>query len=125
MIRPIPTLIIAPPGRLRDSLGVLVRASQELDLIGQADTGLSGLEMIVRRRPDLVLLDARLPGDAAWSVLSVLKRRYPEVACWMLVGSTEDEAHARAAVADEVLTPGLTVDTLIQLARKKRGTDGL
>jgi DNA-binding NarL/FixJ family response regulator len=125
MTEPIRTLIISSPGRLRASLGVLVRASQEFDLIGQADTSLSGLEMVVRERPDLVLLDSRLPGEAAWSLLSVLKRNYPEVACWMLVVTSQDEAHAQAAGADEALTPGLTVDNLIQLARKKREGDGL
>ena len=81
--------------------------------------------MVVREQPDLALLDSRLPGEAAWSLLSVLKHSYPEVACWMLVVTSKDEAHARAAGADEVLAPGLTVDTLIQLARRKRESDGL
>ena len=71
-------LIIAAPGRLRDSLRVMLSAKGEIARNQLADDGKAALLELEKNRPSFVLLDASLPGGEAWRVLSELKQRWPQ-----------------------------------------------
>ena len=107
-------LIIAPPGRLRDSLQVLLQAGNELALAGQADDARSGLRMIAEHRPTLVLLDTRLPDDDAWQVLAHLKRNYPQIRCFVLAHNFKQERRARETGADAIFLAGFSAETFFE-----------
>jgi len=109
------TLIIAPPGRFRDSLRVLLRAGDQISLIGQADNGSSGLKMIDANRPFLVLLDAGLPDGCTWDVLKQIKREWPQVRCLVLTHTQEQQRIAQTAGADRILMDGFTTESLFSI----------
>lgn len=99
-------LVIAPPGRLRDSLIVLLRAHNGLALAGQADNCAEGLQFVRQLRPTLVLLDARLPEKQTWRTLCLLKlKRCHPIA---LVRTAEQARAARQMGAEAVLSDGFT-----------------
>jgi DNA-binding NarL/FixJ family response regulator len=94
-------LIIAPPGRMRDSWHVLLRASRYCTTVLHADDGPSGLEIIDRQPITWVLLDGDLEDDVWW-ILTHLRSQRPAVRCLLLVHSAAQTC--RALALDEVGT---------------------
>ena len=85
-------LIIAPPGRLRDSLRVLLRASERVTRIAMADDGRSGLRQIAALNPGLVVIDADLPEDEAWHIAPIMGRSTSECGC-LIITHNPQQAH--------------------------------
>jgi DNA-binding NarL/FixJ family response regulator len=117
MSQPVSALIIAPPGRLRDSLRVLLRASGRIAHVEEADDAGFGLQSIVARPPGLVLLDAG-PEEDTWGGLRQLKTQWPQLPCLVLVHNLDQEPSARAAGADAVLQPGFSTETFFSAVRR-------
>jgi hypothetical protein len=101
-------LIIAPPGRLRDSLCVLLHASAAIERI-ELDDGAAA-------PPDLIVLDAEALEDHTWpAALLDLQRRWPECACLVVTHTAGQEHRAREAGACHVLSPGFSTQDLGQM----------
>jgi DNA-binding NarL/FixJ family response regulator len=60
---------------VRQGLQKMLATRQELEVVGAAASGEEALEMAERLRPDLVLLDLRLPGMHGLEVLEALRSR--------------------------------------------------
>jgi DNA-binding NarL/FixJ family response regulator len=111
MSQDVSVLIIAPPGRLRDSLRVLLRASGRIARVEEADDARLGLQRIAERRPGLVLLDADLGEDDARGVVQQIKTQQPRLPCLILVHNLDQEPRAQAAGANAVLQAGFATET--------------
>ena len=59
--------------------GARTYLEDHFDIIGEADEVRSAVELIEERRPDLVLLDVRLPGGGGAAVIEAVRRNNPEV----------------------------------------------
>ena len=74
-----------------------------LELVGEADGGEAALDAIERLRPDVVLLDLRMPDIDGLGVLERLRDLAPSPGCKVLIVSASLEDHieqaARAAGA--------------------------
>lgn len=53
----------------RDRLGRMLRKVEDVDLIGEADDGMSAVRLIDREKPDVVFLDIQMPGMDGFGVL--------------------------------------------------------
>ncbi len=115
-------LVIAPPGRLRDSLLVLLQASGQVSLAGQADDGPAGLCWLAERIPIAVLLDADLPDGQAWWALRRIKNEWPQLRCLILVHTYAQECQARAEGAEVVVQAGLSTETLFNALKELLGS---
>ncbi len=111
-------LIIGPAGRWRDSLCVLLQATNAIAGILQADDGRSGWQLIVKSRPTLLLLDAGLPGDEAWPLLEQVRKLRPPVRCIVLARTSAQAQRAEAAGADAVLQVGFSGKDLYAAIRE-------
>lgn len=58
----------------RDALAGVVRRSRELDLVGDAADGRAALEQVRERRPDVAVLDMRMPDLDGMRVLNAIVR---------------------------------------------------
>jgi len=105
-------LIVAPPGRLRDGLQALVRAAPQVKCAVWTADSPSTLRMIAEHLPVLVLLDADLPDEEAWTVLGQIKARWPQIPCIALVHNGVQNQMANALSADAVLVKGFSAQTL-------------
>jgi DNA-binding NarL/FixJ family response regulator len=73
----------------------------ELELVGDAADGYAGLALVADRRPDVVLLDLRLPGIDGIEILRRLRRQDPEgrTRVLMLSAFVDPDFVARAVAA--------------------------
>jgi len=56
----------------RERLTGLVRATPDLELVGEARNGVEALDLIAASRPDLVLVDVEMPGLTGFGVVAAL-----------------------------------------------------
>lgn len=107
------TLIVTRSGSLHNGLLALTTAIPRVEVVGETSDAASALEMIGQHRPTLVLLDAGLPGSAAWMVLETIKRSWPGTRCIVLAGSVKQQSEASALGADVVLLEGVPPAKLV------------
>ena len=106
-------LIVAKPGRIRDSLEALLRTMPQVKIVGQVDNSSTTLEMITEYGPDLVLLVTNLSNDGAGQILEHLKDA-PRTQCLVLTNTKLNLEQAEAAGADEVLLTGFPTNKLFE-----------
>ncbi|MEV6263243.1 response regulator transcription factor [Streptomyces sp. NPDC051784] len=102
---------------VRAGLGVLLTGREDIEVVAEAVDGRQAYEMAVRHRPDVVLLDVRMPGVDGISALPHLVKVAPVM---MLTYSRESEIvhEALRLGASGYLVHGeFTADQLVQAVR--------
>jgi two-component system, NarL family, response regulator DevR len=77
----------------------LLDASGEIDVIGEASTAEEALSRIPAVRPQVAVLDVRLPDGNGVEVCRSIRSDHPEIACLMLTSYSDDEALFEAIMA--------------------------
>jgi DNA-binding NarL/FixJ family response regulator len=77
----------------------MLEAEPDITVIGEAGTAESALARIPALRPDVAVLDVRLPDGDGVSVCREIRSRMPQVACLMLTSFGDDEALFDAIMA--------------------------
>jgi DNA-binding NarL/FixJ family response regulator len=77
----------------------LLEAEPDITVVGEAGTAESALARIPALRPDVAILDIRLPDGDGVSVCREIRSMMPEVACLMLTSFGDDEALFDAIMA--------------------------
>src|ERR1035441_7459252 len=77
----------------------LLEAEPDIRVVGEAGTSASALARIEALRPDVAVLDVRLPDGDGVSVCREIRSKMPEVACLMLTSFGDDEALFDAIMA--------------------------
>jgi DNA-binding NarL/FixJ family response regulator len=84
---------------VRRGVRELLEAESDITVVGEAGTAASALARIPALRPDVAVLDVRLPDGDGVSVCRDIRSRMPEVACLMLTSFGDDEALFDAIMA--------------------------
>jgi len=69
---------------------------EDLEVVGEAESGSQVLPLIHQTNPDLVLLDLRLPDMSGLACLDAIRQRYPEVKV-VILSAFNDAEHIQAA----------------------------
>jgi DNA-binding NarL/FixJ family response regulator len=69
---------------------------EDLEVVGEAESGSQVLPLIHQTNPDLVLLDLRLPDMSGLACLDGIRQRYPEVKV-VILSAFNDAEHIQAA----------------------------
>jgi DNA-binding NarL/FixJ family response regulator len=77
----------------------MLEAEPDITVVGEAGTAASALARIPALRPDVAVLDVRLPDGDGVMVCREIRSRMPEVACLMLTSFGDDEALFDAIMA--------------------------
>jgi DNA-binding NarL/FixJ family response regulator len=77
----------------------LLEAEPDIAVVGEAGTASSALARIPALRPDVAVLDVRLPDGDGVSVCREIRSAMPQVACLMLTSFGDDEALFDAIMA--------------------------
>jgi two-component system response regulator DevR len=84
---------------VRRGVRELLEAEDDLEVVGEADTAESALARIPPTRPDVALLDVRLPDGDGVDVCREIRSQNPAIACVMLTSFSDDEALLQAILA--------------------------
>ena len=70
----------------------LLEATGEFEVVGEASTAEQAIRRVGALRPDVAVLDVRLPDGDGVEVCRDIRSRFPEVPCLMLTSFSDDEA---------------------------------
>ncbi len=89
--KPIRVLIVDDHPVVRQGLQSLLSNYPDIQVAGEADTGLGALEEAALLQPDVVLLDIRLPGASGMDVARQLRQQNPQARIIILTAYEDDE----------------------------------
>jgi len=92
-------LIIDDHEMVREGLKAMLLAEPDFAIVGDAANAEQALELIERLRPDIVLLDVRLPGVSGIEVCRIVTEQYPETAVIILTTFTDENLIAQSIQA--------------------------
>lgn len=84
---------------VRQGLRSLLETDGNMDVVGEAATAAEALDRIPLARPDVAVLDIRLPDGSGVEVCREIRSRHPEIICLMLTSFSDDEALLDAIMA--------------------------
>jgi two-component system response regulator NreC len=76
---------------LRAGLRLLLENQTGLEVVGEASSGLEALDLAIKLRPDLILLDLSMPGLGGLDALPALRKSVPEAR--VLILTMHDDPH--------------------------------
>ncbi len=96
---PIRVLLLDDHEVVRRGVHDLLESETDIDVVGEAGTAEQALTRGPALRPDVAVLDVRLPDGDGVTVCRELRSRMPELACLMLTSFDDDEALLDAIMA--------------------------
>ncbi len=84
---------------VRRGVADLLEAESDLTVVGEASTAAEALARVPAVRPDVAVLDVRLPDGDGVTVCRELRSRMPDLRCLMLTSFADDDALFDAIMA--------------------------
>jgi two-component system, NarL family, response regulator DevR len=84
---------------VRTGLRTLLQGEEDIEIVGEAGTAEQAIVRIPLARPDVAILDVRLPDGNGIEVCREIRSLHPDVACLMLTSFADDEALLAATMA--------------------------
>jgi DNA-binding NarL/FixJ family response regulator len=76
---------------VRDGLEMLLKLEPDIEILGVADDGAGAVEMVEKKKPDLVLMDLKMPVMNGVEATRQIKTKYPQVKVLVLTTYDDDE----------------------------------
>ncbi len=87
----IKVLIVDDQELIRQSLTVVLNVSSGIEVVDTADSGGEALKKLAACKPDVVLMDIRMPGMDGVEATRLIKERYPHIKVIVLTTFDDDE----------------------------------
>ncbi|MEU8344855.1 response regulator transcription factor [Spirillospora sp. NPDC048832] len=84
---------------VRRGVAALLSAEDDIEIVGEAGTAEHALARIPAARPDVAVLDVRLPDGDGVSVCREIRSQLPDLACLMLTSFDDEDALFEAVMA--------------------------
>src|SRR3954471_20907684 len=84
---------------VRRGVAALLESESDIEIVGEAATAAHAVARIPAVRPDVAVLDVRLPDGDGLSVCREVRSRLPGLACLMLTSFSDEEALFDAVMA--------------------------
>jgi len=100
---------------IRGTIANVLRADPELDLVGECGDGEDGLQMVLREKPDLVIVDLDLPRLDGLSMIRRIREENLKICILVLSAKPEDvmAGYTRTAGANGYVGKGRNMSELI------------
>jgi DNA-binding NarL/FixJ family response regulator len=118
--RPITVLCIDDHALVREGMAALINRQQDMTIVGEGATGKEGVELFKTKRPDVTLVDLRLPDMTGVAVITALIQQDPKTKI-LVVSSCEgdvDIKNALSAGAHGYVLKGLPREQLLDGIRQ-------
>ena len=132
---------------IRESLSFVLNAQADIDMAGIATNGREAIELVRREKPDVVLMDIRMPEVDGVECTRLIKEAYPQIKVIILTTFDDDEyvfgalrygasgyllkgvsvaelanAVREAAKGGSIIMPGVATKALQMFARMAKGS---
>jgi DNA-binding NarL/FixJ family response regulator len=76
---------------IRDGLEMLLKLEGDFEIVGAAQDGAEAIELTAQKRPDLILMDLKMPGTNGIEATREIRAKFPEVKVLVLTTYDDDE----------------------------------
>ncbi|MFB9326221.1 response regulator [Paenibacillus aurantiacus] len=114
-------VLIADDQRLlRDGLQTILQLEDDLEVVGVSENGQEACEAVREKRPDIVLMDIKMPVLDGIEAMKLIKRDYPSTVVLILTTFAEDKfiVDAMAGGADGFLLKDMPADKVVHTVRE-------
>ncbi len=91
MGNPVRVMIVEDQALMRQGLHTLLDLEEGVEVVGEAANGVEALERIPELRPEVALVDVRMPGMDGITLIERLASEYPQIAPIILTTFDDDE----------------------------------
>lgn len=122
---PMRVLVVDDHRTFAELLSLALDAEPDLECVGHAQTSAEALECAARLRPDVILMDLRLPDQDGISTTAELTSRDPDVKVLILTAHATSAEFSRAAAAGAsgfLAKDGALTEVLTALRTAHRGS---
>ena len=84
---------------LREGISAMIRSQRDMELVAEASTGKEGLERFREHRPDITLMDLRLPDMNGIDAMAAIRTEFPDARVIILTTYEGDVEIQRALEA--------------------------
>ena len=95
-------LLVDDHNIVRLGLMTLINDQPDMEVVGEAGTAVEAVRAVERLRPDVVLMDIRMPGEGGIEATRQITARFPQTKVVMLTSFADDELVVRAIRAGAV-----------------------
>ena len=104
----------------RKGIRALMLTQPDIQVIGEAANGELAIEFISKVKPDVVIMDAFMPGMNGLEATRIIKKKWKDVRVVILTLHEDIREEALASGADAFLVKGCPPDKLIEEIRNER-----
>src|SRR5690348_18500462 len=120
MGRPIRIVLVEDNQVFREALELLLGMRAEIEVVAAVGDGMEVVDAVAKHRPDVVLMDYRLPGMDGVQATTALKEKYPDLGVVVLTASANsreiDALYAAGATA--CLTKDQDLETIVETIKQ-------
>jgi len=115
-------LVVDDHPLLRVGVAAIIDAQSDMRVIAQAGSGEEAVRLFRKHRPDITMMDLRLPGMSGLEALRAIRQEDPHAKCLVLTTyeGDEDIHQALAAGALGYIIKGMSHETLVDALRRVR-----
>jgi DNA-binding NarL/FixJ family response regulator len=112
-------LVVDDHDLVREGIVALLRMSEDMDVVAEARDAEEALAAFGQHRPDVAIVDLRLPGRGGPELIGDVRRRHPEARFLVLTtfDGEEDVSRALAAGAQGYVLKGMERKVLLEAVR--------
>ena len=111
-------LIVDDSPPVRHGLQSILRAYSDMDVVGEATDGREAIVIAEQVQPDVILMDAQMPGMDGAEATRHIKERWPSIKVLFLTVHSSYVEAAMAAGADGHLMKDCSRQELVQTIRE-------
>jgi len=113
-------LVVDDQTLLREGLQTIINMEEDMRTVGLAANGMEAVQLTAQTRPDIVLMDIKMPVLNGIEGMKRIKAEYPQTIVLMLTTFLEDEliVNAMANGADGFLLKDMAGEQIVQTIRE-------